>query len=284
MTIRLALVSILLLADICLSQPSKPLCINANELSSAVVYLYREQKEVVTMHGVQYEVWLKKPSDTVSIPKVATFSGTATLLADGDHLYLVTASHVAAAMNPSSVAVLRGPSDMPIKLSIKDLSGTANPQWTHHKHADVAVLRLSPSPATITSYLQGRFLPREILCDTLRAPSRELPLTVVGFPLGLGTEGYFSPLTLQTKASSGLLQLDRFDTGKPATFFICENPSIGGYSGAPCFDVSIYVLGAMTTTGSGTKCYGLMHGTLSDQTGGKLAAIVPSSFVVELIK
>jgi hypothetical protein len=40
----------------------------------------------------------------------------------------------------------------------------------------------------------------------------------------------------------------------------------------------------MTTTGGGTICYGITHGTLSDATGGKLAAVTPSFYVHDLLR
>ncbi len=167
---------------------------------------------------------------------------------------------------------------------IDDLSpGSTKLQWFFHKEADVAVLPLYPSRAVIETYLMGRFLPFDILVTEIVASPRDIPLTVIGFPLGLGSTEYFSPLTLQTRTSSGLLSLNRADTGQRTTFFVTENPSIGGYSGAPVFDVSMYQMGSIMTTGEGTKCYGLMHGTIADNTGGKLAAVVPSFFIVETI-
>jgi hypothetical protein len=81
------------------------------------------------------------------------------------------------------------------------------------------------------------------------------------------------------------LTLDRADNKKPSTFFALENPSIGGYSGCPIFDTGIRVMGPMTTMdGSGLRCHGVMHGTISDETGGKLALVTPSYYLHDLIK
>lgn len=266
------------------AQSDRPKFFSADDLSSVVVFLVQDRIETVREGDEEFEVWLSKPGSGKFTPKLQRITGTALFLADEQRLFLATASHVAKQMSASALAILRGPKDEPIKLKLTDLSGSAPYTWKYHPEADVAVLNLQPSQAIVQSYLQKRFLPTYILEDSLKAPARELPLTIVGFPLGLGTEEHFSPLTLQTRSSSGLLQLNRFDNGILSTFFICENPSIGGYSGAPCFDISIYKLGGMTTTGEGTKCYGLMHGTISDQTGGKLAAVVPSKFILDIIK
>jgi len=141
-----------------------------------------------------------------------------------------------------------------------------------------------PSKDVINQFLSGHFLPKSLLSNEKQAPSRDIPLTVIGFPLGLGSSGTFSPLTKQTFSASDLFSYPRADNKKETTFFVLEDPSIGGYSGGPVFDISVYKLGAMTTTGGGTRLLGLIHGTISDETGGKLAAVVPSFFILETIE
>ena len=100
----------------------------------------------------------------------------------------------------------------------------------------------------------------------------------MGYPLGLGTDGYMSPLSLESKASSGYLTLSRFDTQTTCTFFMLQDPSIGGYSGGPVYDISIYQMGGFMSTGSGTILHGFIHGTIGDNTGGKLAAVTPAFY------
>ena len=59
---------------------------------------------------------------------------------------------------------------------------------------------------------------------------------------------------------------------------------MGGFSGGPVFDLP----GPRTVEGNlviktSLSCYGIIHGTLSDDTGGKLAAVTPSAFILETI-
>jgi len=77
--------------------------------------------------------------------------------------------------------------------------------------------------------------------------------------------------------------LIRFDTKTPSDFFTLENPSVGGYSGGPVFDLGYIIVGAMTTNTGPTICHGIMHGTISDTTGGKIAAVTPCSYVKDII-
>ena len=39
----------------------------------------------------------------------------------------------------------------------------------------------------------------------------------------------------------------------------------------------------LKVNGNGTMVYGILHGTISDQTGGKLAAVTPSYYLFDLI-
>jgi hypothetical protein len=62
-----------------------------------------------------------------------------------------------------------------------------------------------------------------------------------------------------------------------------ENPGVGGYSGGPVFDLGYMVVGVMTTTKEITICHGIMHGTLNDQTGGKIALVTPTYYLNDII-
>lgn len=254
------------------------------QLSVAVVYLHRSGTAQVLDDGIMNEVWLKGPGDQSPKPRLITQSGTGFFVTDATRLYLVTAAHVAKAMGPGSLVTLAGPRDTPETIPLDDLSGDPRQTWVQHVSADVAVLVLKPSQETVQRYLQGRFLPFEVFSAADSPPPRETQLTVIGFPKGLGVKGRFSPLTLQTLPASGLLSMKRFDVPIDTDFFMLQNPSTGGYSGAPVIDVSRYVMGTVTTTGEGTRVYGLVHGTISDDTGGKLAAVVPVRFIVETLR
>jgi len=259
-----------------------------NDLSSTVVYLLQEDVDIIRINNEMYEIWLKvidgkKPDSTNIKPYIKPFSGTGFFIYNNKNdLYLVTAAHVAQNISNNSWVILKGPSDVPIKLKLVDIVGSKNISWVIHPTADIAVVKLRPSEKINNNYLQQRFLPLELCLKELVSPPRDVQLTIMGFPLGLGVDKNFSPLTLHTKASSGLVEMNRFDTGIKSTFFLCEDPSLGGYSGAPCFDTSIYTIGSMTTTGGGMKIYGLIHGTISQ--GGGLTAVVPIKYLFDILQ
>lgn len=194
--------------------------------------------------------------------------------------YILTATHVACRCNSSTIVVISDASSNSRSLNLS----LFNPQlkWIHHPIADISVLPVSPDPS-ISSHLNGRFFPFDQLNITVSPPSRDAYLTAVGFPHGLGATGKFSPFTFRSHASSSLITLPRSDTNTPSDFFILENPSVGGYSGGPVFDLGYIIVGAMTTNTGPTICHGIMHGTISDNTGGKIAAVTPCSYVKDII-
>ena len=128
--------------------------------------------------------------------------------------------------------------------------------------------------------MENRFFPYDHINTTRNVVSRDFELTSIGFPRGLGTEGSFSPFTFRSYASSGFVTLPRADTGNLSDFFCLENPSVGGYSGCPVFDLGYSTNGLMTMTKEKTWCHGIMHGTMSDNTGGKIALVTPAFYLV----
>jgi hypothetical protein len=121
----------------------------------------------------------------------------------------------------------------------------------------------------------------QILKDK-RAISRDASVTAIGFPIFDAIGKYFSPLTFNSNFSSGYITLPRADTKQLTTFQVLENPSIQGYSGGPLF-IGIKKDG-VSVGPNYTVLVGVMHGTYSDNTGGKLALITPAYFIFDLIK
>lgn len=211
--------------------------------------------------------------------------GTGFLIIKNDHLYLVTADHVSKILKIDSPITIRKQGDKPLTLKLSDLVGQSKLNWIVHHEGDVAVLHLKPIKE-IRKYLQHHFLPSKILIGEKSAPPRSMILTVLGFPLALGVEKVFSPISRETKAASGLLELKRADIHKPSIFFIIQDPSIGGFSGAPLFDTGLPYStekAAIYFDKREVRIVGLVHGTISDNTGGKMGAIVPSYYIVETL-
>ena len=194
--------------------------------------------------------------------------------------YILTATHVAKSCTNTTQVVISDAASHSQSFPLTHFNSALS--WRHHPVADVSVLPVVPHQS-MAPHLVGRFLPTAQLEFGKSAPSRDAYLTAVGFPHGLGASGLFSPFTFRSHASSALITLPRFDTKSPCDFFTLENPSVGGYSGGPVFDLGYIVVGAMTTTTGPTMCVGIMHGTIADDTGGKIAAVTPCSYVADLL-
>ena len=201
--------------------------------------------------------------------------------------YLVTASHVAKFLMPDSSVTFRDSGDIPLPTIVKEIALSGSMAiWHFHRDADVAVLRLKVDEGS-RALLKGRCLKLSSIAPDESSLRRERPVVVMGFPLALGTTGHFSPLTSEAKPASGLVRLLSTDFPKEATYFVLDKPSIGGFSGAPVFlSPGPYASGGAMVfleTPVPTVVVGLVHGTVSDKTGGKLAAVVPSKFIRDTI-
>ena len=211
-------------------------------------------------------------------------SGTAFLAKKGAKVYLITAEHVARGLESQIKATLHGPEDQPLSYYISELAGPYEKlPWFTHPEADIALVHLNPTSnfvAAVKTLDISVFIPNEQSFSRYR----ERVHTVVGFPLRLGTKGKFSPIFKSSKLASSLFRYPRFDNKKEATFFILDDPSTAGFSGAPLFALPEVSLGGVDFGTGPFACTGLVHGTFSDPTGGKFAAVVPSWFIVETIE
>jgi hypothetical protein len=241
---------------------------NLDQLSIVVVYLHRTEQQPIIRDGQRATL-------------LQTNYGTGFLVSpDGNSMFLVTAAHVAAAMQSTFRATIRGDNDTPIDLSSGELVGSLAVTWVLHDTEDIAVTALHPSDRVMPK-MKERFLARKAIAADQNAPSRERSLTALGFPFEMGAEGHFSLISRESKPASGLVTLRRPDTHTPAVFFLLDSPSIEGFSGAPLFQLPAPYsssTGKMIFFDPGTPvlCVGVIHGTLSDSTGGKMAAVIPS--------
>lgn len=194
--------------------------------------------------------------------------------------WIVTASHVARETNDNTTIVISTKDGKAEQLPLK-VFGTND--WKHHSIADISVFQIEFNK-TNQKFMEGRFFPYDHLNLSNRPVSRDYELTAIGFPHGLGVDNYFSPFTFRSYASSGFVTFLRADTNTMSTFFCLENPSVGGYSGCPVFDLGYETNGTMMVTRDQTWCHGFMHGTMSDNTGGKIAMVTPAFYLKDLIK
>ncbi len=195
-------------------------------------------------------------------------------------LYLVTASHLAKNFNDSTVVYFAGKNSI-IKQLLTAI--TSNNSVIHHTSADVSVIEINiPIYNSLAS--DCVIYPTSIISKTkIENLSRDSELTSIGFPNGFGIGLKFEPLTFRSYAASNIIKnFSGLDGGYVSDVFFMENASCGGYSGCPVIDLGYRVDGLMTQT-SGTFIYGIMHGTMSDNTGGKMAVVTPAYYILDII-
>jgi hypothetical protein len=256
-----------------------------NEVFQTVAYLQgKGEIQRTPIDGTEYEIWLKAPSEAQPRPYRKSTSGTGFFVRKGSQIYLITAEHVANGLRYDVKVTVHGPEGKPMTYDIKDLTGPGKEQsWFSHSEADVALLPLKTSEefkGVIKALEPNLFLMNE----NEYSQYKNRVLTTVGFPLALGLSGKFSPITKSSKAASNLLSYKRSDKNIETTFLILDDPSVQGFSGAPVYALSEVSLGGVAFGTGRFACVGLVHGTLSDNTGGKFAAIVPAYFIIQTIE
>lgn len=199
--------------------------------------------------------------------------GTGFFVSKGKKYYLVTASHVARDTTRKSYIVLSDNQNNPTPYPL--ISMNINLKWLHHSIADLSVLEID---ASTNNWISTRAFPFDYCDIDNKKLDRDVLLTVVGFPANLGINGKFSPITFRSYPASDIVSVNRFDTHTPQDFFFLENPSIGGYSGGPVFDLATIKNGIMTMNTGKPSILGIVHGVL-----GSMATITPIFYLSDII-
>lgn len=200
------------------------------------------------------------------------YSGTGFFVkTDEGKIYLVTATHVARDTTITTDIWLKNlTTGFPFAFKISQLNSMV--MWLYHPIADMAVLEIQcGDKIDLSPYvLDLNFFEKDINI----VPEREVSLTMYGMP-DLYTDLEFAPFTCDSKPASSLW-IAHFDvTGSNFRCFMLDKPSTQGFSGGPV------VLIEKTKQ---AKCFGIIHGTRQDNTGGKLAIVVHSAYLFELIE
>ena len=207
--------------------------------------------------------------------------GTGFFLAkDNQHLFLVTANHVTKPFSNDTIVQMAGANKQIIKVKLNQLK--TNRDIIHHPNADVSVIEINIPFYNSLNSDAVIFSTSIINKNKISSLSRDEELTSIGFPNGLGTNNLFEPLTFRSYPASNIISNIGLSDGYHSDIFVMENASCGGYSGCPVVDLGYKVDGFVTQT-SDTYIYGIMHGTISDDTGGKMAVVTPAYYVFDII-
>jgi hypothetical protein len=252
------------------------------DLSRCVVLLDRPFTETVQVDGTDAEVWLKMRGAKSPKPKLARQLGTGFLVASETAGFLVTAGHVARRMDAAARLSCAGRKGRRSTFPLREVLalGQGAVAWKYHGRADLAVVRVPMPPAA----LRGRFLDASLLRREKTVPRAAFDLVVVGFALGLFSETQFAPISKRFHAASDILQFRGEEMRRAADFFLLDQPTMGGYSGAPVFvapQARLSPAGEVSCVEA--QCVGVVSQTIADEAGGHFAAVVPSTLVRSLI-
>ena len=108
-------------------------------------------------------------------------------------------------------------------------------------------------------------------------------MATIGFLLELGVKDKFFPIIKIAHPASGLFRHPRFDNNIEVSFFILDDPSVAGFSGAPVFKLTSVKVGVMASKQGAFEWVGIVHGIFNDPSGGKFAAILPAFYIAKTI-
>lgn len=195
--------------------------------------------------------------------------GTGFFVRQDDTYYLVTAAHVALGTTlGTEVVVQNQETGMPLSIALHKLSPFQ--AWLYHPIADLAILKVKgKAPIDVSPYAI------DVSCFANNFdiyPDRDLLLTAFGLS-EIPDSLPFMPFTYDSFPSSDLWMWYYDRKGNNFKGFLLDKPAVQGYSGAPVLDLS----------GDTPYCYGIIHGTFGDNTGGKMTVVVHSAYLFELL-
>jgi trypsin-like peptidase len=236
-----------------------------DELARTVVYLLERPKAPIGM-GIMHDV--------------SVTQGTGFLVSYNNKIYLVTAAHVAREMSgEESQVFFNTSSGKQQSLTLKQLKDSIpNSRWFFHESADIAI-----HPFSLAKNSEYMFISEKLFVSKDETVPLGTKASILGFPLGLGTIGYLTPILRDTEVASWKLRMEDPNIRPDVDVIILADPLADGYSGSPVF---IYPVVRSHENGISTpsqpKLLGVVIDTLYDKTGGKMSCIVPVSYLLDI--
>lgn len=211
-------------------------------------------------------------------------TGTATIINKETQYYIITAEHVAKDIDNKSQIVFHLPNDKPLIVDLTEFTTNKEVNWINHEIADISILKIKlPLNINLREKIIMNSFPINHINNGKELPNRNADITFYGYPVIDLELDHFSALNISSKICSGLITQKRADNFKNCNFFYLDKPSIQGCSGSGVY-YSVAKTVGMTIGDDKTILIGIMHGTRSDNTGGKLAMITPSYYLFDILK
>ncbi len=263
--------------------------ITVEELAKTVVFLRYRFQIYETVEGKQVEVWYKKdPKIDKYEPKFGQKSGTGFIIQHNKKDFVVTARHVADFLGDEAEIIINLTPNKSISFTfgyLKKCELITGAKWFFSKDADIAIHPIC--------YPQGGVEQLSIPDEMILKGDKAIPLLstvyVVGFPLGYGAKDILSPIAKKVQIASMPISLVENNTNLKS--ILLDQALAQGYSGAPVFLIEDVMaegikVGDKPVVKAGEKFYlaGILSAQISDQMGGKISVIVPSSYILDIIQ
>ena len=206
--------------------------------------------------------------------------GTGFFIRKEDKLYLITANHVAKTFNANTEIVFSGVGGFPVRVKLATLQIGS---LINHAFADVSAIVIDE--AIFNTHNPTVIIYDYSLLDNSEHFTRDTELTAIGFPNGLGASFFFQPFTFRSFPSSNIIPNVSLERGAyTEDAFFLENAGCGGFSGCPVIDLYYMASeGSIIQKDGVVLIHGVMHGTMNDKTGGKMAIVTPSKYILDII-
>lgn len=205
-------------------------------------------------------------------PKSQTYASGFVVQHDSS-LYLITAGHAAEQTRRASRLRFLSSDRKSQWVSLAILGSANGTPWVRHRSSDLSIARISESEQA-APYLK-MFTEIAFPFDQLEEdpPPRTTEIEVAGFPFGFGTEPNVSPLVVQTRVASTVLEAANQWGTEPIIYTF---PAIAqGTSGGPAFLVD--------ADHTASRIVGMYVGVVFDGSGGKLSKILPARVIREAL-
>ncbi len=254
-----------------IAAPLQGAYIKVEEASTTVVYLRQQYQKRATINGKTVDLYYRDPDTKAYQPIKESKIGTGFIIKYNGHDYLVTAKHVATDLSPSGEIIINIPGNKSTVITFQTImSGIKGARWFHHPQADISIHPLGYPIQVAANGLTPEYFPKNEIDVVLLSPA-----VIVGFPMGLGVLEKLSPIAKEAKIASKLTSIDNPDFPKDMHFYFLDQALSQGYSGSPVFCID-----------ANNKAFilGIQSSAFSDQTGGKISVVVPSSYLWSILE
>ena len=190
-------------------------------------------------------------------------------------MFLITAKHSAAETNLTTEVALPSVGTLRIFRLAESLCKLGANPWTTHESADLAVCEIDMSKIAETLRKQIATMAVTLEQFQRKTPERSSRIEVLGFPMGIGvTAERISPVVTNCFVASEELNVAG-TWGKETNFFAAPATGSGASGGmVTLHDEDAYQCAVV----------GLNIGFNADNSGAKLARIIPASVIVDFLR